>query len=143
MCGRDGPSKMEVKPSWSRVRPGGVIKRRQAATFRQERRPVMTMQTTRVDDHDRHIVDRARSRRALGKHVAGAALGGALVRLRVGAAAADTAPAGAGRGRDQRVVHPSLQRIVVDGAELEYEERGTGEPVLLIHGSLLADAFAP
>jgi len=41
------------------------------------------------------------------------------------------------------VVHPSLQRIVVDGAELEYEERGTGEPVLLIHGSLLADAFAP
>ena len=36
-----------------------------------------------------------------------------------------------------------LSRIVVDDTELEYEERGSGEPVLLIHGSILADAFAP
>jgi uncharacterized protein (TIGR02118 family) len=37
----------------------------------------------------------------------------------------------------------ALSRLVVDGVDLEYEERGTGEPVLLIHGSILADAFAP
>jgi uncharacterized protein (TIGR02118 family) len=37
----------------------------------------------------------------------------------------------------------SLQRVVIDGTELEYEERGSGEPVLLIHGGILADAFAP
>ena len=35
------------------------------------------------------------------------------------------------------------QRITIDDAELEYEERGSGEPVLLIHGGILADAFAP
>jgi pimeloyl-ACP methyl ester carboxylesterase len=34
-------------------------------------------------------------------------------------------------------------RVPVEGGELEYEVRGTGEPVLLIHGSILADAFAP
>jgi pimeloyl-ACP methyl ester carboxylesterase len=34
-------------------------------------------------------------------------------------------------------------RVPVDGGELEYAVRGTGEPVLLIHGSILADAFAP
>ena len=27
--------------------------------------------------------------------------------------------------------------------ELEYDVRGTGEPVLLIHGAILADAFVP
>jgi pimeloyl-ACP methyl ester carboxylesterase len=37
----------------------------------------------------------------------------------------------------------TLRRIPVNGTELEYEERGTGEPVLLIHGAFLADAFAP
>jgi pimeloyl-ACP methyl ester carboxylesterase len=31
----------------------------------------------------------------------------------------------------------------VDGGELEYEVRGSGEPVLLIHGAMLADAFTP
>jgi pimeloyl-ACP methyl ester carboxylesterase len=36
-----------------------------------------------------------------------------------------------------------LSRIVVDDTELEYEERGSGEPVLLIHGGILAEAFAP
>ncbi len=37
----------------------------------------------------------------------------------------------------------SLQRLAVDGTELEFEVHGSGEPVLLIHGGLLADAFAP
>jgi pimeloyl-ACP methyl ester carboxylesterase len=34
-------------------------------------------------------------------------------------------------------------RVPVDGGELEYEIRGSGEPVLLIHGAMLADAYAP
>ena len=34
-------------------------------------------------------------------------------------------------------------RVSVDGAELEYRVTGSGEPVLFIHGSLFADAFAP
>jgi pimeloyl-ACP methyl ester carboxylesterase len=34
-------------------------------------------------------------------------------------------------------------RVPVAGGELEYDVRGTGEPVLLIHGAILADAFAP
>ena len=102
----------------------------------------MAMHTTRVDERDPHLVDRARSRRALGKHIAGAALGGALVRLGGGTAVGAASPAGVGRRREQ-LVHPSLQRIVVDDTELEYEERGAGEPVLLIHGGVLADAFAP
>ena len=36
-----------------------------------------------------------------------------------------------------------MQRARVDGAELEFEITGTGEPVLLIHGALIAEAFAP
>ena len=36
-----------------------------------------------------------------------------------------------------------MQRVDVDGVELEYEIRGTGEPVVLIHAGLLADWFAP
>jgi 3-oxoadipate enol-lactonase len=35
------------------------------------------------------------------------------------------------------------QRMDVDGVDLEYEVRGTGEPVVLIHAGLLADWFAP
>ncbi|MCC2628090.1 MAG: hypothetical protein K0S14_1740, partial [Thermomicrobiales bacterium] len=31
-------------------------------------------------------------------------------------------------------------RVPVDGGELEYGVQGSGEPVLLIHGSHLADA---
>jgi uncharacterized protein (TIGR02118 family) len=104
----------------------------------------MAIHTTRVGDRDPHLVDRAQSRRALGKHVAGAALGAALVRLGGGTAAGGASPAGVGRGREQqKIVRPSLQRIVVDDTELEYAERGSGEPVLLIHGSVLANAFAP
>jgi pimeloyl-ACP methyl ester carboxylesterase len=34
-------------------------------------------------------------------------------------------------------------RVPVDGGKLEYEVQGRGEPVLLIHGSILADAFTP
>jgi pimeloyl-ACP methyl ester carboxylesterase len=35
------------------------------------------------------------------------------------------------------------QRLSVNGAELEYEVVGAGEPVMLIHGALLAEAYAP
>jgi pimeloyl-ACP methyl ester carboxylesterase len=34
-------------------------------------------------------------------------------------------------------------RVPVAGGDLEYDVRGTGEPVLFIHGAILADAFAP
>jgi 3-oxoadipate enol-lactonase len=37
----------------------------------------------------------------------------------------------------------SYHRLVVPGGELEYRTRGRGEPVLLIHGSVLADVFEP
>ena len=36
-----------------------------------------------------------------------------------------------------------MQRARVDGAELEFEVTGAGEPVLLIHGALIAQAYAP
>lgn len=36
-----------------------------------------------------------------------------------------------------------MERVRIDGAELEYEVQGTGEPVVLVHGSHIADAFAP
>ena len=36
-----------------------------------------------------------------------------------------------------------MQRARVDGAELEFEVTGDGEPVLLIHGALIAEAYAP
>jgi pimeloyl-ACP methyl ester carboxylesterase len=36
-----------------------------------------------------------------------------------------------------------LQRCAVDDGNLEYEERGAGAAVLLIHGAFLADALAP
>jgi pimeloyl-ACP methyl ester carboxylesterase len=35
------------------------------------------------------------------------------------------------------------QQLSVDGGVLEYEVVGTGEPVVLIHGALLAEAYAP
>jgi pimeloyl-ACP methyl ester carboxylesterase len=37
----------------------------------------------------------------------------------------------------------AMQRARVDGAELEFEVTGAGEPVLLIHGALIAEAYAP
>jgi pimeloyl-ACP methyl ester carboxylesterase len=36
-----------------------------------------------------------------------------------------------------------LERAVLDGVELEYEERGAGEPVVLIHPGHFADWFTP
>ena len=36
-----------------------------------------------------------------------------------------------------------MQRAKVNGVELEYEVRGTGEPVLLIHGSHIARSYLP
>ncbi|WP_047864875.1 alpha/beta fold hydrolase [Rubrobacter aplysinae] len=36
-----------------------------------------------------------------------------------------------------------MERARIDGAELEYEVRGAGEPVVLVHGSIIGDAFAP
>lgn len=38
---------------------------------------------------------------------------------------------------------PEMKRAPVQGGELEYEIRGEGEPVLLIHGSLIAGTFLP
>jgi pimeloyl-ACP methyl ester carboxylesterase len=36
-----------------------------------------------------------------------------------------------------------MQRARVDGGELEFEVTGAGEPVLLIHGAFIAEAYAP
>ena len=36
-----------------------------------------------------------------------------------------------------------MDRVQVNGSTFEYSVQGSGEPVLLIHGSLIADAFAP
>ena len=36
-----------------------------------------------------------------------------------------------------------MNRAQIDGKVLEYEVRGAGEPVVLVHGAHLADAFAP
>ena len=36
-----------------------------------------------------------------------------------------------------------MERAAVDGVTLEYEVWGTGEPVALIHGALVADTFGP
>jgi pimeloyl-ACP methyl ester carboxylesterase len=37
----------------------------------------------------------------------------------------------------------AVARFVVDGVTLEYEESGVGEPVVFIHGVLIADSFRP
>lgn len=36
-----------------------------------------------------------------------------------------------------------MKRAQIAGRELEYEVRGSGDPVVLVHGALVADAFAP
>jgi pimeloyl-ACP methyl ester carboxylesterase len=36
-----------------------------------------------------------------------------------------------------------LERAIIDGAELEYEVSGTGEPVVFIHGAFIVDTFRP
>jgi pimeloyl-ACP methyl ester carboxylesterase len=44
------------------------------------------------------------------------------------------------------MANPSItrfERTRIEGGDLEYEVRGEGEPVLFIHGSIIARAFAP
>jgi pimeloyl-ACP methyl ester carboxylesterase len=36
-----------------------------------------------------------------------------------------------------------VNRAVIDGITLEYEDSGTGEPVICIHGAFIADTFRP
>ena len=36
-----------------------------------------------------------------------------------------------------------MQRVHLNGVDLEYDVQGSGEPLVLIHGSILADAFVP
>src|SRR5438034_89053 len=36
-----------------------------------------------------------------------------------------------------------VDRMTVEGITLEHEDAGSGEPVVLIHGALIADAFGP
>jgi pimeloyl-ACP methyl ester carboxylesterase len=36
-----------------------------------------------------------------------------------------------------------VQLAAVDGIQLEFEDRGSGEPIVFIHGSLFGDVFAP
>jgi hypothetical protein len=36
-----------------------------------------------------------------------------------------------------------MQRVNLDGVDLEYDVQGSGEPLLLIYGSIVADAFFP
>ena len=36
-----------------------------------------------------------------------------------------------------------MELAIIDGAELEYEVSGTGEPVVFIHGAFIADTFRP
>lgn len=36
-----------------------------------------------------------------------------------------------------------MERVSVEGGELEYEVRGDGEPVLLVHGAMIAGSFLP
>src|SRR5215475_10970874 len=36
-----------------------------------------------------------------------------------------------------------MHHVNLDGVDLEYDVQGSGEPVLLIHGSIVADAFFP
>jgi pimeloyl-ACP methyl ester carboxylesterase len=44
---------------------------------------------------------------------------------------------------ENSVQQPDMKRAPVPGGELEYEIRGEGEPVLLIHGSFISGAFLP
>lgn len=36
-----------------------------------------------------------------------------------------------------------MQRVHLNGVDLEYHVQGAGEPLVLIHGNILADAFFP
>lgn len=36
-----------------------------------------------------------------------------------------------------------VRQVVVDGLTLAYERAGAGDPIVFIHGALIADAFRP
>src|SRR5262249_61301786 len=36
-----------------------------------------------------------------------------------------------------------MERVRLNGANIEYEVRGSGEPVVFIHGAILSDGFVP
>ena len=52
-----------------------------------------------------------------------------------------------GMAQDTRSLRPAaakpMSRANVDGVELEYETRGNGEPVVLVHAGIFADWFKP
>ena len=37
----------------------------------------------------------------------------------------------------------TMETVSIEGAELEFDDQGSGEPVVLIHGSGPADSFLP
>src|SRR5262249_32352942 len=43
----------------------------------------------------------------------------------------------------KRQIMKQMDRATIDGVELEYEIRGTGEPVVLVHAGVFADWFKP
>ena len=36
-----------------------------------------------------------------------------------------------------------MERVQLNGADIEYDVRGSGAPVVFIHGSILSDGFVP
>ncbi len=52
-----------------------------------------------------------------------------------------------GMAQDARIARQeaakSMSRANIDGVELEYETRGNGEPVVLVHAGIFADWFKP
>src|SRR5262245_21299076 len=38
---------------------------------------------------------------------------------------------------------PRMERVQLNGADIEYEVRGSGAPVVFIHGAILSDGFVP
>ena len=38
---------------------------------------------------------------------------------------------------------PRIERVQLNGADIEYDVRGSGAPVVFIHGSILSDGFLP
>jgi len=38
---------------------------------------------------------------------------------------------------------PQISRATIDGIEFVYQERGSGEPVVLVHAGIFSDFFEP
>src|SRR5262245_61654007 len=38
---------------------------------------------------------------------------------------------------------PRIERVQLNGADIEYDVRGSGAPVVSIHGAILSDGFVP